>query len=63
MARAQAPRKGMAPRLLREPTMFRPPCGDDTKLRRDETVFRTGEDIRKPALDTNRPSTKGRKGP
>jgi hypothetical protein len=43
--------------------MFRPPCGDDTKLRRDETVFRTGEDIRKPALDTNRPWTKGRKGP
>src|SRR4029077_17956807 len=52
-----------SPRLLREPTMFRPPGGDDTKLRWDETVFRTGEDIRKPALDINRPSTKGRKGP
>jgi len=50
-------------RVLREPTMFRPPGGDDTKLRRDETVFRTGEDIRKPALDTNRTSMKGRKGP
>jgi hypothetical protein len=33
--------------------MFRPTRGDDTKLRRDETVFHTGEDIRKPALDTN----------
>jgi chromosome condensin MukBEF MukE localization factor len=42
-----------SPRRLREPTMFRPPGGDDTKLRWDETVFRTGEDIRKPALDTN----------
>jgi hypothetical protein len=41
------------PAGLREPTMFRPSPGDDTKLRRDETVFRTGEDIRKPALDTN----------
>jgi hypothetical protein len=35
------------------------PGGDNTKLRRDETVFRTGEDIRKPALDTNRPSNEG----
>jgi hypothetical protein len=43
--------------------MFRPPGGDDTKLRRDETIFRTGEDIRKPALDTNQRSMKGRKGP
>jgi len=43
--------------------MFRPPGGNDTKLRRDETVFRTGEDIRKPALDTNLASMKGRKGP
>jgi hypothetical protein len=33
--------------------MFRPPGGDDTKLRQDETVFRIGEDIRKPTLDTN----------
>jgi hypothetical protein len=39
------------------------PSGDETKLRWDETVFRPGEDIRKPALDTNRSSTKGRKGP
>ena len=43
--------------------MFRPSGGDDTKLRRDETVFRTGEDVRKSALDTNQPSMKGRKGP
>jgi len=35
------------------------PGGDDTKLRRDETVFRIGEDIRKPALGTNRPSNEG----
>jgi hypothetical protein len=39
------------------------PGGDDTKLRRDETVFRTGEDIRKPALDTNRPSNEGPQRP
>jgi hypothetical protein len=43
--------------------MFRPPGGNDTKLRRDETVFRTGEDIRKRVLDTNRALMKGRKGP
>jgi hypothetical protein len=42
---------------------FVPRGGDDTKLRRDETVFRTGEDVRKPALDTNETSMKGRKGP
>ena len=42
-----------SPRLLREPAMFRPSGGDDTKLRRDETVSRAGEDIRKPALDTS----------
>jgi hypothetical protein len=52
-----------SPRLLREPTMFRPPGGDDTKFRWDETVFRTGEDIRKPALDTNRPSNEGPQRP
>jgi hypothetical protein len=52
-----------SPSLLREPTMFRPPGGNDTKLRRDETVFRTGEDIRKRVLDTNRALMKGRKGP
>jgi hypothetical protein len=43
--------------------MFHPAGEDDTKLRRDETVFLTGEDTRKPALDTNRPRMKGRKGP
>ncbi len=43
--------------------MLRPSGGDDTKLRWDETVFRTGEDIRKPALDTSQASMKGRKGP
>jgi hypothetical protein len=42
-----------SPRFLREPTMFRSPGGDDTKLRPDETVFRTGEDTRKPALDSS----------
>ena len=39
------------------------PVRDDTKLRWDETVFRTGADIGKPALDTNSPLRKGRKGP
>jgi hypothetical protein len=39
------------------------PGGDDTKLRRDETVFRIGEDIRKPALDINRPSNEGPQKP
>jgi hypothetical protein len=35
--------------------MFRPLGWDDTKLRRDETVFHLREDIRKRALGTNRP--------
>ena len=38
------------------------PGRDDTKLRRDETVFRIGEDIREPALATTDDQTKGRKG-
>jgi hypothetical protein len=33
--------------------MFLPVMGDETKLRRDETIFAFGEDIRKPALDIN----------
>ena len=32
--------------------MFRPPIDDETKLFRDETIFRPGEDSRKPALVT-----------
>jgi hypothetical protein len=36
--------------------MFRPRGGDDTKLQRDETVFRIGEDLWKQALDTYRSS-------
>jgi hypothetical protein len=30
--------------------MFLPGMGDETKLRRHETIFMLGEDIRKPAL-------------
>jgi hypothetical protein len=33
--------------------MFHPSGGDETKLRRDETIFAAGEDIRKPALSIN----------
>src|SRR6185312_9294994 len=60
--------KSLNPRLgrrvfYRKPTMFRPTGRDDTKLRRDETVFRTGEDIRKLALDTNRLSNEGPQRP
>jgi hypothetical protein len=48
--------KSLTPRLGRRvfhasQQCFFPRGGDDTKLRRDETVSRTGEDIRKPALD------------
>jgi chromosome condensin MukBEF MukE localization factor len=44
--------------------MFRPLGWDDTKLRRDETVFRYGEDVRKPALGKSLTyQMKGRKGP
>jgi hypothetical protein len=46
-------------RLLASRQCFVWRAGDDTKLRRDETVFRMGEDIRKPALDTNRPRNVG----
>jgi hypothetical protein len=35
------------------------PGGDDTKLRRDETVFLLREDVRKRALGINRPSNEG----
>ena len=37
-------------RLLGGLAVFHPPAGDETKLRRDETIFATGEDVRKPAL-------------
>jgi len=36
-----------------KPTMFRAVTGDETKLRRNETIFRLREDIRKRALDSN----------
>ncbi len=43
---------------------FFPPWRDETKLRQDETIFRVGEDIRKPALDTQlSQQMTGRKGP
>jgi hypothetical protein len=37
--------------------MFLPASGDETKLRRDETIFRVCEDVRKPGLVIN-PATK-----
>jgi len=37
-------------RLLCKPAVFLRRVGDETKLRRDETIFAAGEDIRKPAL-------------
>jgi len=33
--------------------MFRPKTGNETKLRRDETIFGLREDIRKRALGSN----------
>jgi hypothetical protein len=36
--------------------LFRQPTADETKLRRDETIFAPGEDIRKPALVNKRPT-------
>jgi len=36
-----------------KPTMFRAVTGDETKLRRNETIFRLREDIRKRALGSN----------
>jgi hypothetical protein len=47
---ANEPLQGAA-RLLCKPTVFLPGMGDETKLRRDETIFASGEDIRKRALD------------
>jgi hypothetical protein len=44
--------------------MFLPADGDETKLRREETIFRLCEDIPKRALDISQPNeTTGRKGP
>jgi hypothetical protein len=36
-----------------KPAMFRAVTGDETKLRRDETIFGLREDIRKRALGSN----------
>ena len=44
--------------------MFRPPRGEETKLGRDETIFRFGEDNRKLALvRTASNETTGHEGP
>ena len=43
--------------------MFLPAWCDETKLRRDETIFRVCEDIRKPAAGYQSSNETGRKGP
>src|SRR6478609_3848902 len=49
-------------RLQGEPTLFRAPASDETKLARDKTISVGGEDLRKLALGTNRPTKRGREG-
>jgi hypothetical protein len=46
-----------SPRLLCKPALFRPEWGDETKIRRDETILSFSEDIRKPPPGITYPTT------